>query len=73
MAKSFEASFEQINFANSAVATKTINGWVEAVTQHKIKDLIPPGIAFNSYLISGILVRFKLTIKFKNVTRRHLQ
>lgn len=36
----FDAALEKIDFANSAVAAKEINEWVEDKTNRKIKDLI---------------------------------
>uniref|UniRef100_A0A1Y9H1W8 Serpin domain-containing protein n=1 Tax=Anopheles dirus TaxID=7168 RepID=A0A1Y9H1W8_9DIPT len=38
----FRSEAEQVNFAESAVAAKKINGWVEQKTNNKIKDLISP-------------------------------
>ncbi|XP_053662381.1 antichymotrypsin-2-like [Anopheles marshallii] len=40
--ESFQSEAEAVNFAESAVAAKKINGWVESKTNNKIKDLISP-------------------------------
>uniref|UniRef100_A0A2C9GU67 Serine protease inhibitor (serpin) 10 n=1 Tax=Anopheles culicifacies TaxID=139723 RepID=A0A2C9GU67_9DIPT len=39
---SFRSEAETVNFADSVVAAKKINGWVEDKTNNKIKDLISP-------------------------------
>ncbi|KAL3276882.1 hypothetical protein HHI36_012253 [Cryptolaemus montrouzieri] len=38
----FDASLENINFAEAAKAAQTINSWVESKTNDKIKNLIDP-------------------------------
>ncbi|KAK9874809.1 hypothetical protein WA026_005617 [Henosepilachna vigintioctopunctata] len=38
---SFDAGVENINFADSKAATKSINSWVEKQTNNKIKNIIP--------------------------------
>lgn len=38
--KSFNSEAQSLDFSDSANAAKTINGWVEDKTNHKIKDLI---------------------------------
>jgi serpin B len=40
----FGAGLEEVNFADEPAARKTINDWVEANTNKKIKDLIPSGV-----------------------------
>jgi serpin B len=40
----FGAGLEEVNFADEPTARKTINDWVEANTNKKIKDLIPSGV-----------------------------
>ncbi|XP_035911643.1 serine protease inhibitor 42Dd-like isoform X4 [Anopheles stephensi] len=40
--ESFQSEAEAVNFAESEVAAKKINGWVEQKTNNKIKDLISP-------------------------------
>jgi len=42
--KQFHSEAQQLNFADSAPATKTINDWVSGKTKGKINDLIQPGI-----------------------------
>lgn len=42
--KSFDSETESVNFADSAVSAKNINGWVEQKTHNKIKDLIDPSL-----------------------------
>jgi serpin B len=41
---SFGAGLQEVNFADEPAARKTINDWVEANTNQKIKDLIPSGV-----------------------------
>jgi serpin B len=43
MKSNFGAGLESLDFANEAVARKTINDWVSSQTADKIKDLIPSG------------------------------
>ncbi|KAJ3644615.1 hypothetical protein Zmor_022335 [Zophobas morio] len=45
----FSSEIENIDFGESEQAAKTINGWVEDQTNHKIKDLVD-----SSFLNSGI-------------------
>jgi len=41
----YRAGFEELDFANSADAARMrINAWVEQRTEHKIDNLIPPGL-----------------------------
>ena len=42
-AASYGADMEELNFADSKQAADTINKWVEAKTNEKIKDLVPAG------------------------------
>lgn len=42
--RDFDSETESVNFAESAVAAKNINGWVEQKTKDKIKDLIDPSM-----------------------------
>ncbi len=41
--KYFESGLNEVDFAKSEEARKTINTWVEDKTNDKIKDLMPPG------------------------------
>jgi len=58
---SAEAGFAQVDFASqSETARRTINAWVDAHTQHKIKDLFGPGsIDDSSELVLANAVYFK--------------
>lgn len=38
----YSAPFQQVDFAKPEEASKTINDWVEAKTNHKITKLVPP-------------------------------
>ena len=40
--KHFQGEVEQVDYSNPAESSKTINDWVLAKTNNKIKDLIPP-------------------------------
>lgn len=40
----FHAPLEQLDFAQSQAATKTINAWVEKETRDRIRNLIPEGV-----------------------------
>ncbi len=56
----YGASMETVDFSQSAAATKLINDWVEAQTNGKIKDLIPPGfINANTLLVLVNAIYFK--------------
>ena len=44
VAKDFHAEFHELDFARGEEARKAINGWVEDNTQHRIKDIVPPGL-----------------------------
>lgn len=39
--KHFHSEVEQVDYSNAAASAKTINDWVHAKTNNKIKDLIP--------------------------------
>ncbi len=41
--EAFNSSLDPVNFGDSTSARNFINSWVEAQTEHKIKDLLPPG------------------------------
>jgi serpin B len=41
---SYDAPLQQVNFAESEAARKTINDWVAEATRGKIKELIPSGV-----------------------------
>uniref|UniRef100_A0A182QL06 Serpin domain-containing protein n=1 Tax=Anopheles farauti TaxID=69004 RepID=A0A182QL06_9DIPT len=70
---SFRSEAEQVNFAESAVAAKKINGWVEEKTNNKIKDLISPdSLDAESRMVLVNAVHFKGTWTYQfdpNLTR----
>ena len=69
----YGAGLERIDFARSAEAARTINAWIEAKTQDKIKDLIGPrdvGASTRLVLTNAIYFKGKWSVPFlKNETR----
>jgi serpin B len=56
----FGAELREIDFQKAAEACKIINSWVEAQTQDKIKDLVPPGaIRSDTRLVLTNAIYFK--------------
>ncbi|KAH8390007.1 hypothetical protein KR200_005256 [Drosophila serrata] len=62
LTKQFLSAAQSVNFANSAQAAATINGWVEQRTNHLIKDLVPPSaLNADSRLVLVNAIHFKGT------------
>jgi serpin B len=40
----YGAGLREVNFADGETARQTINGWAESETDHRIRDLFPPGV-----------------------------
>lgn len=67
VAKHFKSAVELLEFANSAVAAKTINSWVEEKTNNRIKDLISPDMLDSltrAVLVNAIYFKGKWTYPF---------
>lgn len=66
--KYFKSKVELLDFANTAVAAKTINQWVEQKTNDRIKDLISPEMLDPSdtrvVLVNAIYFKGKWTYPF---------
>ena len=66
--KYFESGLNEVDFAKSEEARKTINSWVEEKTNEKIKDLMPPGsidALTRLVLTNAIYFKGDWSIKFK--------
>ncbi|KAI8037278.1 hypothetical protein M5D96_010029 [Drosophila gunungcola] len=62
LTKQFLSGAQSVNFAKSAEAAATINGWVEQRTNHLIKDLVPASaLDANSRLVLVNAIHFKGT------------
>ncbi|XP_017050323.1 serine protease inhibitor 42Dd isoform X3 [Drosophila ficusphila] len=62
LTKQFLSAAQNVNFAKSAEAAATINGWVEQRTNHLIKDLVPASaLDANSRLVLVNAIHFKGT------------
>uniref|UniRef100_A0A6P4EQ36 Antichymotrypsin-2-like isoform X3 n=1 Tax=Drosophila rhopaloa TaxID=1041015 RepID=A0A6P4EQ36_DRORH len=62
LTKEFLSAAQSVNFAQSAQAAATINGWVEQRTNHLIKDLVPASaLDANSRLVLVNAIHFKGT------------
>ncbi|XP_032306077.1 uncharacterized protein LOC6494624 [Drosophila ananassae] len=60
LSKEFLSAAQNVNFASSAQAAATINGWVEERTDHLIKDLIPASaLNADSRLVLVNAIHFK--------------
>ena len=51
MVQRFGAETQNVKFGPDSTRTQ-INEWVESMTGHKIKDLIPPGTKIKNYHFS---------------------
>lgn len=71
-AKNFKSGVESLDFAQTAVAAKSINTWVEEKTHDKIKDLIQPDMLSSdtrAVLVNAIYFKGKWLHQFdKNLT-----
>ena len=74
ISKNFQSEVEQVDYSNAAVSSKTINDWVLAKTNNKIKDLIPASSIDNLtrlILVNAIYFKGNWLEKFdpKNTTK----
>uniref|UniRef100_A0A6P4F060 Serpin B4-like n=1 Tax=Drosophila rhopaloa TaxID=1041015 RepID=A0A6P4F060_DRORH len=60
LTKEFLSAAQSVNFAQSAQAVATINGWVEQRTNHLIKDLVPANaVSSDTRLVLVNAIHFK--------------
>jgi serpin B len=65
--KAFGAQVQQLDFSNSAASAAEINGWVEKITNSKIKDSISPNVLNHLtrlVLVNGVYFKGQWEFKF---------